>query len=76
MASAKRVTRYEASDGEMFDNRKDADTHEKILELSSWYDGNTIENVNYDWVVIWLQENKKQVLDILGETKRTRAVKK
>ncbi len=66
----KKVTKYEASDGTVFDTETEAINHEKLIELEEWYETNGLLGIrgeDTDWgeFLEWCCTHKKKVKEVL-----------
>ena len=67
----KKVEKFEAVDGKLFDTEKGAILHEQFLELSNWYEENRMvagyagAYVHWEDLFEWVRRNKRVVKEIL-----------
>lgn len=68
----KKVTKFEADDGSVFDNEKEAAAHDKLLRLSEWYEGHKLYGcqdgcrIEWDDFLDWCSENKAKLKEIIS----------
>lgn len=66
-----RKTVFQTKDGDIFDNEKEATQHETLLDFSEWYEENKLygntPGCRMEWedLIEWLQNNKKEIQSIL-----------
>ncbi len=68
----KKVTKYEANDGTVFDTEKAALAHDKLDELGEWYEENKLygmsEGCRIEWddFIEWCSDNKGKLKEIIA----------
>jgi hypothetical protein len=68
----KKVTKFEANDGTVFDTEESALAHEKLDDLGEWYEYNKLygraEGCRIDWdgFLEWCQHHKEKLKEILA----------
>lgn len=67
----KKVRKYEAKDGSLFDKKENALARDRLLELEEWYEGNKLygryEGCRIEWedFIEWLKVNKEEIKRII-----------
>lgn len=68
----KKVTKYEAKDGTIFDTEAVALAHDKLDALGEWYEDNKLygmsEGSRIDWddFLEWVQQHKDKLKEIIA----------
>jgi len=71
----KKVIKYEATDGTIFDYEHKAKAHEELILMAEWYENNklygNIAGCRIEWEDLfeWLQDNKSTIIKILNNIK-------
>ena len=68
----KKVTKFEANDGTIFDTEKAALAHDRLNDLGEWYDDHKLygmyEGCRIEWedFLEWCQQHKEKIKEIIA----------
>ena len=68
----KKVMKFEANDGAVFDTEEAALAHDKLTELAEWYEENKLYGmyegcrIEWDGFIEWCGDNKSKLKEILA----------